>query len=171
MVAVKYTLKDLGVKRRIKKIGKNLANFRKPLKECGLVMVRSVSKTFKAGGRPVKWKPSWRAKAEGGKTLIKTARLMRSITMRVLGKILYVGTNVVYGRIHQLGGRIQENVTVKQHYRFITKAFGKPIEGRRVLVKSHQREVDIEMPARPFLVAQNVDLRVFRRIFTEHIAS
>lgn len=168
MVAVKYSIDDLEAKAAIKQSERRLTNPEKALKDCGLVLLRSVAKNFKAGGRPVRWRPSRRALATGGQTLVKTARLLRSITMTVLGKILRVGTNVKYGLIHQLGGRIQGNFTVKQHYRYITQAFGRPIEGRKVLVRQHQRNVDIHIPARPYLRIQDADFRVMNRIVADY---
>lgn len=47
------------------------------------------------------WAPSARAEAEGGKTLIDTARLMRSITYAADVDHVRVGTNVTYGAAHQ----------------------------------------------------------------------
>lgn len=141
----------------------------KALNEIGLVLLRSISKTFKESGRPSAWKASKRAAAGLGKTLIKTARLMRSVTMQVLGGTLEVGTNVVYARIHQLGGKILQNVTVKQHARIMIQAFGKPIVGRKVMVKSHQRRMNLTIPARPYLVVQDADMRVFERIGRDYV--
>lgn len=171
MVAVSYTIKDLEAKAAIKQAARRLSKPEKALKECGLHLLRSIARNFKAGGRPVRWRPSGRALREGGKTLIDTARLKNSISMRVLGKILRVGTNVKYARIHQLGGKLDKNVTVKQHYRYITQAFGKPIEGRKVLVRQHQRQMDMYIPARPFLKAQPADLRIMRRIVAEYVTA
>lgn len=169
MISVKYTIKDLEAKTAIKQAARHLAEPEKALKECGLVLLRSIAKNFKAGGRPMRWHPSKRALAEGGKTLIRTARLLRSISMRVLGKVLTVGTNVKYARIHQLGGKINENVTIRQHYRYITKAFGRPVKGRKVLVKQHQRQQDMYIPARPFLMVQPQDMRIMRKIVAEYV--
>lgn len=171
MIALEYSLEDLEAKAGLKQLKKRLSKPEQALKECGLVLLRSIAKTFKAGGRPVRWKPSKRAKAVGGKTLIKTAQLKNSITMRVSDKTLTVGTSVKYAAIHDLGGRINKNVTVKKHRRYMTKAFGKPIAGREVLVKSHQRKMDIDMPQREFLVVQDSDHRIFKRIFQDHLLS
>ena len=169
MISLKYTLKDMEAKTALKGLTGRLSKPQKPLKECGLVLLRSISKTFKAGGRPTKWKKSARAKKEGGKTLIDTARLMRSVTMDVSGNKLTVGTDVKYARIHELGGRIRKNATIKKHWRIMRKAFGKPITMRRVLVRAHQRQMDTDMPARPFLVIQDTDWRVFKRIFEDYL--
>ena len=169
MISVKYTIKDLEAKTAIKQATRRLAEPEKALKECGLVLLRSIAKNFKAGGRPGRWHPSKRALREGGKTLIDTARLLRSINMRVLGRILTVGTNVKYARVHQLGGKLDKNVTIRQHYRHITKAFGRPVKGRKVLVKQHQRQQNMYIPARPFLMVQPGDMRVMRKIVAEYV--
>lgn len=171
MVSVKYNIKDLQARAALKQAARHLSKPEKALKECGLVLLRSVAKNFKAGGRPMRWHPSKRALAEGGKTLLDTARLKNSMTMRVLGKVLTVGTNVKYARIHQLGGKLDKNVTVRQHYRNITKAFGRPIEGRKVLIKQHSRQQDMYIPARPFLMIQPGDMRIMKRIVAEYVTT
>jgi len=165
-----WRMKDFGVKARLGRIADRLQDPRPALKECGLVLLRSVARNFKEGGRPVRWKASKRALREGGKTLIDTARLKNSIHMKVWGKILLrVGTNVEYAAIQHLGGRIEQNVTVKQHYRIMRTAFGNSIPARRVLVRAHPRKAKIKLPARPFLMAQGSDIRIFRRIFADYI--
>jgi len=166
MITIKTTIKDMEMKTGLKGLTTRLTRPQKALRECGLVFLRSISKTFKAGGRPVRWKPSKRG-LSGGKTLIDTARLLRSITMKVLSKSVQWGTNVKYAAVQHLG--INKNVKVRQHWRTMTKAFGKSIDGRRVLVLAHQRHMKV--PARPFLVIQDADWRVFRKIFGEYLAT
>ena len=168
MVQIKYTLDDRAAKATLKQAQRRLEHPEKALKTCGLVLLRSIAKNFKAGGRPVRWHPSRRAVITGGQTLVKTARLMRSITMRVLGRILRVGTSVKYAAAHQLGARIRGNFTVKQHYRFIMRAFGKPITGRKVMVRQHTRNVDIRIRQRKFLLVQVEDRRMMGRIVAEY---
>ncbi len=51
------------------------------------------------------WKPSKRVLAHGGQTLVKSTILRDSITSRSSDKEAEVGTNVIYGAIHQLGGQ------------------------------------------------------------------
>jgi phage virion morphogenesis protein len=70
-------------------------------KDFGERMLFSIEENFRKGGRPVGWIPSKKAK---GRTLIDTARLKNSITYRAAPDSLTVGTNVIYARIHQLGG-------------------------------------------------------------------
>lgn len=169
MVAIKLKVDDQTVLHELKEFEGRLSKPQEALKECGLVLIRSVAKNFSAAGRPTRWKPSVRARKSKGQTLVKTARLKNSMSMKVDGNTLKVGTNVKYARIHQLGGHIRKNVAVRQHYRNISRAFGKPISRRRVLFKSHTRKMDMEITARPFLVVQNEDVRIFKRIFEEHL--
>ena len=171
MIAIKYSIKDMEAKTALRRLSDRLTKPQQALKECGLVLLRSIAKNFRAGGRPVRWKRSARARREGGQTLVDTARLKKSITMKVAGKILTVGTNVISAAIHQLGGRIDQNVTVRSHWRIMRKAFGRAIPARKVLVRSHQRHLQFDMPARPFLLIQDEDWRVFRRIFGDYLIS
>ena len=69
-------------------------------KDMGERMRFSIEENFRTGGRPA-WIPSKKAR---GKTLIDTARLKNSITYRADKDSVAVGTNVIYARIHQLGG-------------------------------------------------------------------
>jgi len=50
------------------------------------------------------WKRSKRAEEEGGQTLTDSARLKNSMSKEVGIDFVEVGTNVIYGAIHQLGG-------------------------------------------------------------------
>ena len=169
MISLKYTIKDLEAKTALKGLSGRLSNPQPALKECGLVLLRSISKNFKQGGRPDKWQKSARAKKEGGKTLVDTARLKNSITMKVEPKKLTVGSNVIYAAIHDLGGNISKNVLISEHRRHITQAFGKPISGRKVLVRAHQRRMNLDMPQREFLIVQDEDYRIFTRIFQDYL--
>jgi phage virion morphogenesis protein len=74
----------------------------------GASLVTSTQMRFERGAGPdgSPWPPSIRALATGGKTLIESARLLRSITFDASDAGVAVGTNVIYGAIHQLGGAI-----------------------------------------------------------------
>lgn len=94
----------------------------------GQTIRTSVVKNFEEGGRP-RW-PRTRSlsvylsrkiagkdvttrrgqaallKAQQGKqTLVDTARLMKSVTVKAGRSSVEIGTNVIYGPIHQLGGK------------------------------------------------------------------
>lgn len=87
-----------------------------------------------------------------GKALQKrTGRLINSIQPQVEIRgdqvVGSIGTNVVYGRVHELGFR--GPVRIGEHARTIRQAFGRAIAPRQVTVRAHTRQVDF--PARPFL--------------------
>ncbi|MBN1830289.1 MAG: phage virion morphogenesis protein [Deltaproteobacteria bacterium] len=155
MISIKTTINDIGLRVGLGRIEQRMRNPSLALQECGLILLRSIAKTFEAGGRPKKWPVSLRAKATGGRTLIKTARLMRSITMDVQGDTLSVGTNVKQARIHQLGGTIKPR-TAKELIFFAAGI------GWRIVKK-------VTIPARPFLVVQDEDWRMFKRIVADYV--
>lgn len=73
----------------------------------GEALVSGTLKRFDAEEGPdgKKWQPSKRAAAESGKTLTNTARLRKSIDYAATASKVMVGSNVVYARIHQMGGK------------------------------------------------------------------
>lgn len=82
-------------------------------------------------------------KLSGQVLKVQTGRLRRSINQRVETEggspVGYVGTNVEYARVHELG--FKGRVAVKAHTR--------SIKGKRVPIRAHSRNMDI--PKRPFL--------------------
>jgi len=166
MITLKISIKDIEMKTALKGLSTRLSQPRKALSECGLVLLRSIAKTFKAGGRPVRWKPSKRA-LSGGKTLIDTARLLRSITTKVSGKTLAVGTNVKYAAMHQLGGKVAGRTIFPKR----AKALRWIDRGGNVRFAKKVTIPAFDMPARPFLVIQDEDWRVFGKIFKEYLTS
>ena len=75
-----------------------------------IILEQSHMKTFKQQGRP-SWKPSKRAKEQGGKTLQDSGRLMQSVTASAspaaireyAGQTLRFGTKLIYAPSHQYG--------------------------------------------------------------------
>jgi phage virion morphogenesis protein len=121
---------------------RNAKNLTPAFREIGEIVRSSVVKNFQAGGRPEKWVPTkirsiymaylGRGKRKrkaytlrggftkgftrytsGKKTLIDRARLQNSITARAETNRVVVGTDLVYARIHQLGGMAGRNRKVK----------------------------------------------------------
>jgi len=90
-------------------------------------------------------------KLSGEVLRVRTGRLRRSIHPEWDFKQGYagatIGTNVEYAHIHEYG--FQGEIQVKSFQREMTKAFGKPIAPRSVLIKAHAR--NINMPERSFL--------------------
>ena len=82
------------------------------LTEVGEAMVSGTLQRFQDGvdpeGQP--WEPSHRALADGGKTLVDSAALQNSIAALATASAVYVGSNLVYSRIHQEGGKARATV-------------------------------------------------------------
>jgi len=132
------------------------------MKRIGQAVRTSVIRNFEAGGRPAKWAPSQRVKKKGGKTLVKSHRLVNSITARAYPNRAEVGTNVVYAAIQQLGGTVRhgartQTLAFKKKGGFLgRKAAGK----RRTAVRVAFARIgarDTTIPARPFLLVQDED--------------
>lgn len=75
--------------------------------EIGEALVSSTVERFETSTAPdgTAWKPSQRAEKEGGQTLVDTGRLRGSIGYEASPASVSVGSNLVYARIHQLGGK------------------------------------------------------------------
>jgi len=104
----------------------------------GLYLVGATIENFEQesapGGAP--WKPSWRARRDGGQTLSLTGRLKSSITHQASANDAIVGTNVIYAAIHQFGGVIVPVSAQALHW---------------VIGDRHFFSERVEMPARPYL--------------------
>lgn len=129
MITMKIDTAEL--KKEIGRIITRLENKTPAMKIIGEIVKSSVIKNFQEGGRPTKWMPtkaissaiSYKMKGKatqtkagketkgfarykaGKKTLIDTARLMKSINPRAFSDRAEIGTNVVYAAIHQFGGK------------------------------------------------------------------
>lgn len=91
-----------------------------------------------------RWKPSLRARQTGGKTLTDSSQLRSSITSQAGPDSVEVGTNKIYGGIHQFGGTIRP-----KNGEYLTFALPGGLGVR--WVKS------VTMPARPFLGISSED--------------
>ena len=87
--------------------------------EIGGAIVASTQLRFERGedpdGNP--WKPSIRALATGGKTLLDTGRLVSSIEHAAGPDYVDIGTNVIYAAIHQFGGKAGRGLAVEMPVR------------------------------------------------------
>jgi phage gpG-like protein len=153
------------------------------LKAIGDLMVASADRNFEAEGRPA-WKPvkpaTAKRKAEAGhsKILMWSGNLARSITFKVKGQGVVMGSNLRYARIHNEGGSIHRPAH-EQRLRFRLDARGNYLSQQNLQIgplrmrnagaslvfasNKHKRAAahvftvgayDIPMPARPFLTFQ-----------------
>jgi len=114
-IAIRYDLSGLeAAGRRLEAILERAGDFDAVLDEIGGAMVQSVQERFESGTGPDgdRWKPSIRALAEGGQTLVDSGRLRDSITHAVEPGRAVIGSNLVYAAIHQLGGEAGRNRSV-----------------------------------------------------------
>lgn len=154
--------KDVEIK-GLKELNKKLSGIkqragylRPPLDASGYLVTRSVKRNIREGGRP-KWnKPSGRVKATGGKALIKSTNLLKSISHRVTGNTALIGTNLIYAAIHHYGGTISaKNVPYL--------CFSIPWANKFVKVKQ------VKIPSRPYMMIQKQDIRKITKIFDDYI--
>jgi phage virion morphogenesis protein len=103
-----------GFDKALGKAAKKLADKHLLMESVGEALVAGTLKRFQDEKDPQgnSWRPSARALA-GGKTLTDTARLRNSIDSAVAGDTVFVGSNVVYSRIHQMGGMAGKGRKVK----------------------------------------------------------
>lgn len=91
-------------------------------------------------------------KLSGQVLKVRTGRLRASITHRMYeqpGSVFAtVGTNVVYGRVHEFG--LSMDQTIRSHMRLVSVVFGRVLaQPVQVSVRSHTRHVNL--PARAFM--------------------
>jgi phage gpG-like protein len=175
-VSLKIESKDLerGALRRLKQLGGRMENPRPVLLAIGEYMLLRTEERFSTEKDPdgQRWKelsPLTLLTKKHTKILTESGNLRGRITYRVEPAAVRIGNNVVYGAIHQLGGTIRKNVTVGRHWRIMTQAFGRPIPARHVIVESHERQMNVTIPARKYLGANQVDLDEFDLIIVDYL--
>jgi len=129
-------------------------NLYPPLNAAGYIIARSVRKNIHEQGRPRWNKPSARVKATGGKTLIKSTDMYKSINSRVQGNTAIVGTNKIQAAIHHYGGVITAKNVPYLCFR---------VAGKFVKVKS------VKIPARPYMMIQKEDITKILKVFDDYI--
>lgn len=102
------------------------------------------------------WKPSIRAREEGGKTLTKTTQLKTSIRSEVSDSGLAVGTNDIRAATHQFGDERTIRAKNKPYLAF-------QIGGQWKRVTA----VKVNIPARPFLGVSDADQQDIRDTLEE----
>jgi len=146
MIHIKFTI-DKGSIRRLRKAPDQMRAALLPaMRECMALAEATAKKDYLSGPRP-------------GKLQRRSGRLRGSITSRVRlsgDKVSgELGTNVIYARIHELGGEIRPKTA--QYLKF-------QIAGQWRSVKQ------VLMPARPFLrPAMEDNLDKFRTIFQQRL--
>ena len=111
-------INDAQAKHFLKDLVNKSKNAKAVMKIAGHVIQESVVDNFDDGGRPTKWKANADAtlkQKRGNKPLTDRGMnggLKGSITHYATDKSVAVGTNKIYGAIHQLGGQAGRNKSV-----------------------------------------------------------
>lgn len=157
---LEYDDADLGA--ALTRLVERLRHPKRALDEIGAQLVSSTRLRFVTQSAPdgAPWKPSARARRQGGQTLSDTGRLRRSITARVTPRGLQVGTNVAYAAPHQFGAEIPAR-TIRARF---AQALAFPGRGGRTIFRKSVRHPGSTIPARPFLGLSAEDERDIRRI-------
>jgi phage gpG-like protein len=167
---------DEQVKALLKKAGDKAKNLRIPLKQCGILMLGSIDKNFRAEGRPTKWAPlsemtlaRRRKEGRGAKILQDTGMGKGSIVYNVMSdQEVQIGTPLEYMRIHQTGGSI--NLPARDIYPVNAKALHWISDGKDVFAMHvHQEARTVKIPKRQFLLFQEEDKTNIVKIFTEYL--
>ena len=151
------SLKWNGFDKAVAKAAKKMANSRLLMASVGEALVSGTNRRFNNEESPKgeKWEKSGRAIAEGGQTLSDTAHLRKSIDFKATPAQVMVGSNLLYARIHQLGG------TIKPKKGKALKFKGK--NGQDIFVS------EVNMPARPYLGVSKADMDEVRETMAEFI--
>jgi phage virion morphogenesis protein len=125
--------------------------------EIGRAMVASTQERFEreAGPGGVPWLQSIRAATEGGQTMRLSGRLFQSLTHVASNGAVEWGSNVIYARIHQLGGVIRAKTK---------KALKFQIGGHWFMKQS------VTIPQRQYLGVDAGDWDEISTILTDHLA-
>jgi len=162
----------------LKRAGEKAKNLRIPLKRCGILMLGSIDKNFKAEGRPKRWAPlspmtiaMRRKKGRGAKILQDTGMGKGSIVYEVVSnQKVQIGTRRDYMRIHQEGGSIK--IPARDIYPIKARALHwvDPSTGEDVFAMHvHQKERMAKIPQRKFLLYQEDDKTNIVRIFNDYL--
>lgn len=156
MAGVRITVDDREVSTALGRLEQAGQNLREPLDVVGRIVADSTRRRFETGRGPGGrgWQPSYRALEQGGRTLADTGRLRDSITHVVEGDSVLVGTNVVYGAVHQFGATIEARSAPYLRFK---------IAGRWA------RRKRVTLPARPFLGFDDDDRRDVLAVLEDYL--
>lgn len=114
-----------------------------------------------------KWKPSKRAAGNGGKTLLDTGKLRRSINSKADNRGFAVGTNIIYAATHQFGDEDRElgPITIRAKN---AKALKFNVGGKDIFVKKvYIPSLRVSIPVRPFLGINEADIKEIKAALLE----
>lgn len=166
---MKITVDDREAKGTFRRLTEKVQDMTPLMETIGELGVTSIMRNFEKGGRPDRWKPSQRVQKKGGKTLIKSGRLMHSLMhFKAFFNSVTWGTNVPYAAAHQFGCKKSFFVEVREHMRRVKDYGGKARVSRNYRGShpahwsAHKRMQHMNLPKRPFLMLQDEDWVMIR---------
>lgn len=143
MAGTKFSLDWGGLQSAIGSAAAGVDQSQELMEAIGESLVSSTQDRFEEGKAPdgSAWKPSQRVQEHGGQTLVKSARLKNSIGYAASPSQLSVGTNVVYARIHQQGGKAGKRHSVTLPERAFLGFSAEDLQEAREMVKEHMAQV------------------------------
>jgi len=168
---LRIKVEDAEVRTMLQALQGRMKDMTPVMREVGEIVRESVMRNFKEGRSPqgVPWKPSLRAILQRGQTLVDTARLRNSITVRPARDHVAVGTNVEYAAVHQFGARKGSFGEVLARVRAHTR---RTRTGKQAQVRAHTRRMRLpwgDIPARPFLGVRPGDWGEIREAILSHV--
>lgn len=152
---------------------------RPAMEDAGQYLVRATRSRFDQERDPqgVPWaplSPEYRKRKKGGK-ILQATRKLRNIAHQTTDTSVAVGTNRIYGAIHQLGGTIRQKsrsqlIRFNKRGKFMSAA--KAAKAKRQ-VKTVQATIGkrlVRIPARPYLGINRQDQDRLIRILSRHLA-
>lgn len=196
---IRVEIDDRQVQEKLKKLAKKVSDLTPFFREAAGILAEAVDVNFEGEGRPERWRPlaSATIKARSRKghwpgpilNVSGSRGLVGSITRHYDAHSAIVGTNKVYGPIHQFGGEIQVGART-QNIHLRTEHFdarsGRWAEGgkegarqrtrfARSLNATHGMKVDVgahtvKIPARPFLALDDDDRQELLDAMRRHLS-
>lgn len=152
MIVVEIDINAKALIAFLKDINTKLTNLSVPLKQAGLLMIKSIDTNFRVMGRPEKWKPlapSTLKKRRGGssRVLQDTGRLKGSFSVQASNAEVRIGTTNEYAPVHNFGSTSTRS-----------KAWGKP-----------SKSYTLTIPQRKFMLFQDEDRKIIDKVFIDFI--
>ncbi|EFN7273595.1 phage virion morphogenesis protein [Escherichia coli] len=109
---VNITINDQSLRQALKALESAATDMTPAMRKIAGTLLTETQFNFLGEGRPG-WLPSLAATERDGQTLQDTGRLMGSVSTNHDDRQAAVGTNVVYGAIHQFGGKTGRHESVE----------------------------------------------------------
>ena len=167
----KITIKSKKANDMLARLGGNISNLRPALVQIGGMLEGASDDAFRKQGPG--WKPlkasTKRERGSSGPILNRRGGrgLVGSVTSEVRGDTVYIGSNLPYARIHQLGGTIKHPGGTK--YLVIGGGLAVFLKNSATEFTGITKPHDITLPARPYLIIGLKQEKQAAKLLTKHL--